>query len=65
MALVETLTGETLEADLEKAYVTLAKAFLSPSAAQGPQPNLTSRIATVRGCAQSRCYASDPRRSRL
>jgi hypothetical protein len=35
------------------------------SAAQGPQPNLTSRIATVRGCAQSRCYASAPRRSRL
>ena len=23
----------------------------NPSAAQGPQPNLTSRIATVRGCA--------------
>ncbi len=36
-----------------------------PSAAQGPQQNLTSRIATVRGCAQSRCHASDPRRSRL
>jgi len=35
------------------------------SAAQGPQPNLTSHIATVRGCAQSRCHASAPRRSRL
>ncbi len=35
------------------------------SAAQGPQPNLTSRIATVRGCSQSRCHASAPRRSRL
>ena len=35
------------------------------SAAQGPQPNLTSRIATVRGCAQSRCYASALRWSRL
>ena len=30
------------------------------TAPPGPQPNLTSRIATMRGCTQSRCHASVP-----
>ena len=54
-----------LAAFMQRLTITHVRRWQEPSAAQGPQPNLTSRIATVRGCAQSRCHASAPRRSRL
>jgi putative transposase len=54
-----------LTAFMQRLTITHVRRWQEHSAAQGPQPNLTSRIATVRGCAQSRCHASTLRWSRL
>ena len=54
-----------LAAFMQRLTITHVRRWQEHSAAQGPQPNLTSRIATARGRAQSRCHASAPRRSRL
>src|SRR5271166_1867634 len=42
-----------LAAFMQRLTITHVRRWQEPSAAQGPQPNLTSRIATVRGCSQS------------